>query len=110
MGLEGISYSKFSKFSSVPPTVTPKEIDIPEFLDSGRKSWMLESGRWMLDSECWSLDSGRLTLDAARWSLDTGLWTMDSERWKLDCGLWGLDAGLWMLKLLDFKLSKVLEG
>ena len=32
---------------------------IPEFLDSGRKSWMLESGRWTLDAALWMLDSGR---------------------------------------------------
>ena len=25
-------------------------IDIPEFLDSGRKSWTLDSGRWTLDA------------------------------------------------------------
>ena len=43
---------------------------IPEFLDSGRKSWTLDSGRWTLDAGLWTLDSGRWTLDAGRWPLD----------------------------------------
>ena len=42
---------------------------IPEFLDSGRKSWTLDSGRW-------TLVSGRWTLDAERWALDSGPWTL----------------------------------
>ena len=29
----------------------------PEFLDSGRKSWTLESGRWTLDAGRWPLDA-----------------------------------------------------
>ena len=41
---------------------------IPEFLDSGRKSWTLDSGRWTLDAGFWTLNSGR-------WTLDAGLWT-----------------------------------
>ena len=45
----------------------PFILGIPEFLDSGRKSWTLDSGRWILDS--------------GRWTLDTGLWTLDSGRW-----------------------------
>ena len=32
---------------------------IPKFLDSGRKSWTLVSGRWTLDAGLWTLDSGR---------------------------------------------------
>ena len=36
---------------------------IPEFLDSGRKSWTLDSGRWTLDAGLWTLDSGRWPLD-----------------------------------------------
>ena len=36
---------------------------IPEFLDSRRKSWPLDSGRWTLDSGLWTLDSGLWTLD-----------------------------------------------
>ena len=39
---------------------------IPEFLNSGRRSWTLDSGRW--------------TLDAGLWTLDAGLWTLDSRR------------------------------
>ena len=54
---------------------------IPEFLDSGRKSWMLDSGRWTLDAGLWTLDSGR--------------WTLDTELWTLGYGLWMLDSGLW---------------
>ena len=34
---------------------------IPEFLDSGLKSWTLAASLWTLD---WTLDSGRWTLDA----------------------------------------------
>ena len=40
-------------------------LGIPEFLDSGPKSWTLDSGRW-------TLDSGRWTLDAGLWTLITG--------------------------------------
>ena len=36
---------------------------IPEFLNSGRKCWMLDSGRLILGVELWTLDSGRWTLD-----------------------------------------------
>ena len=31
---------------------------ILEFLDSGRKSWTLDSGRWTLDAGLWTLDAG----------------------------------------------------
>ena len=41
---------------------------IPEFLDSRRKSWPLDSGRW-------TLDAGRWTLDSGRWTLGSGPWT-----------------------------------
>ena len=41
----------------------------PEFLDSGRKSWTLDSGRWTLDTGLWMLDS-----DAGRWTLDAAPW------------------------------------
>ena len=30
---------------------------IPEFLDSGRKCWTLDSGRWTLDVGCYTLDT-----------------------------------------------------
>ena len=29
---------------------------IPEFLDSGRKSWTLDAGRWTLDTERYTVD------------------------------------------------------
>ena len=38
---------------------------IPEFLDSGHKSWTLGSGRWTRDAKLW-------TLDAVHWTLDAG--------------------------------------
>ena len=50
----------------------PNYNGIPEFLDSGRKSWMLDSGRW-------TLDSGRWTRDAGLWTLDSGHWTLHLE-------------------------------
>ena len=58
-----------------PNTTTKNElkVGIPEFLDSGRKSWTLDSGRW--------------TLEAGRWTLDTGLWTLDPGCWTVDSGL-----------------------
>ena len=49
---------------------------IPEFLDSGRKSWTL-------DSECWTLDAALWTLESGRWNLEAGLWTLDSGPWTL---------------------------
>ena len=64
---------------------------IPEFLDSGRKSWTLDTGRWTLDSGRWTLDSGCWTLDSGRWTLDVGLWMLDSGRWTLDAGHWILN-------------------
>ena len=45
---------------------------IPEFLDSGRKSWTLDSGLWTLDSGLWTLDAGLWTLDSGRWTLHLG--------------------------------------
>ena len=45
---------------------------IPEFLDSGRRSWTLDSGHW-------TLDSGRWTLDAGPWLLDSGCWPLDAD-------------------------------
>ena len=65
---------------------------IPEFLDSGRKSWTLDSGRWTLDVGLWTLDARLWTLDSGRWTLDSGLWTLGSGRWTLDTGRWPLDA------------------
>ena len=47
MGLKGISYSKFSNFSSVPAIITPWEIDILEILAQDARV------------ECWTLDAGR---------------------------------------------------
>ena len=55
-----------------------RKMGIPEFLDSGRKSWTLDSGRW---------------------TLDAGLWTLDSRRWNLGAGLWVLGSGPWTLLL-----------
>ena len=60
---------------------------LPEFLDSGRKSWTLGSGRWTLDARLWTLDSGRWTLDSGRWTLEAGRWTLDAELWTLDATL-----------------------
>ena len=40
------------------------KIGISQFLDSGHKSWMLESGLWTLDTEPWTLDSEPRTLDS----------------------------------------------
>ena len=62
------------------------ERGIPEFLDSGHKTWTLGSGRWTLDAGLWTLDSGRWALDAGRWALSAGLWTLDAERWALGTG------------------------
>ena len=79
---------------------------IPQFLNSGRKSWTLDAGSWTLDaglftlnSGLWALDSGRWTLDSGRWILDTRLWTLVSGCWTLDSGRWALDAGPWTLNL-----------
>ena len=60
---------------------------IPEFLESGCKSWTL-------DSELRTLDTGLWTLDSGHWTLDAGLWMLDPERWALDAELWTLDTGL----------------
>ena len=37
--------------------------DILEFLDSGRKCWTMDFGRWTLDAECYNLDAGLWALD-----------------------------------------------
>ena len=37
----------------------PENFDIPEFLGSGSKCWMLDSGLWILDAARWALDAGR---------------------------------------------------
>ena len=55
-------------------------IGIPEFLDSGRKSWTLYSERWTLHSALWMLEAGLFTLDSGPWTLDAGPWTFD-EWW-----------------------------
>ena len=47
---------------------------IPEFLDSGRKCWTLDSGRWTLDPGIWTLHHGLWTLGATLWSLGSGHW------------------------------------
>ena len=49
---------------------------IPEFLDSGRKGWTLDSGRWTLDPGLWTLDYGLWTLDYGRWTSDADHWTL----------------------------------
>ena len=46
---------------------------IPEFVDSGRKSWTLDAGLW-------TLHSGHCTLDAELWTLDSGHWALDVGR------------------------------
>ena len=70
---------------------------ILDFLDSGRKIWMLDSGHWTLDAGLWMLDSGLWTLDAVFWMLYSGRWTLDAGPWTLYSGCWTLDAVLWML-------------
>ena len=45
-------------------------VGIPEFLDSDRKSWTLDSERWTLNTKLW-------TLNAKLWALDSGLLTLD---------------------------------
>ena len=47
-------------------SLIPRLIGIPEFLESGRNSWTLDSGCWTLDAGLWTLDSGRWTLDSGR--------------------------------------------
>ena len=68
---------------------------IPEFLDSGRKSWTLDSGHRTLDAGLWMLDFGPWTLNAGLWMLDSGCSTLDAELWALDSGCWTLDTELW---------------
>ena len=70
---------------------------ISEFLDSGRKSWTLDSGCWTLDARPWTMDSGHWKLDAGRWTLDSGRWTLDAGLWTLDSGRWTLHFGHWAL-------------
>ena len=53
-----------------------------EFLDAGRKSWTLDSGRWALDAGFWMLDYGRWTLDAGSYTWDTRVWALDAV---VDC-------------------------
>ena len=63
----GFSYG-LSDFGSGSDSSDPDFYGIPEFLDSGRKSWTLDSGRW--------------TLDAVLWTVDAGLWMLDSDATK----------------------------
>ena len=58
------------------PYVSKIQKNIPEFLDSGRKSWILDSRAWMLDSGCWNLEAGLWTLCSELWRLDSGCWTL----------------------------------
>ena len=74
---------------------------IPEFLDSGRKSWTLDSGRWTLDAGRWTLDSGRWTLDSGRWTLNAGIWTLDAGLWTLNTTLKKLHSGHQTLLSID---------
>ena len=50
----------FSKYCVTVAVLSPSDMnqkhDIQEFLDSGRKSWKLDSGRWALDAGLWTLD------------------------------------------------------
>ena len=62
-------------------TIYQQLTGISEFLDSGRKTWTLDSG-------CWTLDAGHWTLDSGLWSLDAGLLTPDFGLWTLNAGLW----------------------
>ena len=55
-------------------------LDIPESLDSGRKSWTLDSGRWTLNSGRWTLDAGLWTLDFGRWTLHLGSYVLGTRR------------------------------
>ena len=51
---------------------------IPEFLDSGRKCWTLDSGRWTPDAGLQTLDSGRRTLASGSWMLQFGRCVLDT--------------------------------
>ena len=82
---------------------------MPEFLNSGRKSWTLDSGRWILDAGHSTLNTGRWTLDAGLWTVDAGLWTLDSRCWTLDTGLLTLDAGRWTLDSGRWTLDTVVD-
>ena len=62
------------------------KLGILEFLDSGRKSWTLDSGLW-------TLDAGLCTLSAGLWTLDSGSWTLKT----LEARLWTLGIGCWIL-------------
>ena len=70
---------------------------MPDFLDSGRKCWTLDSEGWTLDIGHWMLDAGLWTLDSGRWTLNAGPWTLESQRCALDARLWTLDAKRWTL-------------
>ena len=82
---------------------------IPEFLDTGRKTWTLDSGRWTLDAGPWTLDSGLWTLDAGLWKLDFGRWTLDAGLWTLDAGLWMLDPGRYTQKARLWALNTLVD-
>ena len=56
---------------------------IREFLNSRRKCWTLDSGRWTLNPGLWTHDAGRWMLDVGCWTLDATLWTLGSGRWTL---------------------------
>ena len=53
---------------------------IPEFLDSGCKSWTLDSGQWTLDAGLWTQESVRWTLNPGRSTLDSRRWTPNAKR------------------------------
>ena len=79
-----------------------------KFLESGRKSWTLDSGRWALDSGLWKLDAGLWTLGSGRWTLalDSRLSTLDSGHWTLDATLWTLGSGHWTLSLIVLEQNR----
>ena len=58
--------SKLIEYLNTHETLITNFLGIPEFLDSGRKSWTVDSRRWTLDSGLW-------TQDAGLWTLDSGL-------------------------------------
>ena len=70
-------------------------------MDSGRKSWMLDSRRWtLLGCECWTVDPGCWTLNAGLWALNPGIWTPDA-------GLSTLDSVRWTLEVKTLKFKTV---
>ena len=76
---------------------------MPELLDSGHKSWTLDSGCWTLDAGLWTLHAGLWMLDPRPWTLDAGLWSLDAGLWTLHYGLWVLNARLRTCTLLTAK-------